>query len=167
MLRKRQITARNEAWAIDITYIPMARGFMYLAALMDLFSRYVVGWSLSNTMEAAWITEMVRKAIKDHGAPEIQNSDQGTQFASQEYTELLKSKDIQISMDGKGRATDNIFIERLWRSLKYEYVYLNPANDGLELYHGLKKWFWEYNHQRHHQALGYQKPDQLYHPRAA
>lgn len=167
LLRGRKVMKPNEVWAIDITYIPMARGFMYLAAIMDLFSRYVVGWSLSNTMEAGWITDMVRKAIKDHGVPEIQNSDQGTQFTSQAYIELLETEGIQISMDGKGRATDNIFIERLWRSLKYEYIYLNPATDGLELYQGLAKWFWEYNHQRHHQGLGYQKPYQLFHSLAA
>lgn len=163
LLKGRHIGGPNDAWAIDITYIPMAKGFMYLAAIMDLYSRYVVGWSLSNTMNAGWITEMVKKAINDHGTPKLQNSDQGSQFTSDEYINLLKQYGIEISMDGKGRATDNIFIERLWRSLKYEYVYLHPANDGLELYHGIANWFWEYNHQRHHQALGYQKPDQWYH----
>jgi len=167
LLRGRPIKGPNEVWAMDITYIPMARGFMYLAAIMDLYSRYVVGWSLSNTMETGWITAMVRIAINKHGRPGINNTDQGAQFTSDEFIQLLKEEGIQISMDGKGRATDNIFIERLWRSLKYEYVYLNPANDGLELYQGLENWFMEYNHLRHHQSLGNEKPVQWYNRRAA
>src|SRR5690606_16033542 len=130
LLRGRHITRCNEAWAIDITYIPMAKGFMYLAAIIDLHSRYVVNWSLGNTMEAAWVVQMIREAVDRHGAPEIFNSDQGSQFTSDEYIKLLKSHNVQISMDGKGRATDNIFIERLWRSLKYEYVHLHPCEDG-------------------------------------
>jgi putative transposase len=162
LLRGRHIAGRNEAWAIDITYIPMAKGFMYLAAIIDLYSRYVVNWSVSNTMEAGWIVQLVKEAIERHGAPEILNSDQGSQFTSEGYIRLLKENSIQISMDGKGRATDNIFIERLWRSLKYEYVYLNPASDGLVLYQGLREWFRFYNHERHHQTLGYRKPVQLY-----
>jgi putative transposase len=162
LLRGRHIGRPNEVWAIDITYIPMAKGFMYVAAIMDLYSRYVVGWSVSNTMEAGWIVQLVRDAINRHGAPGIFNSDQGSQFTSEDYINLLKSHDIQISMDGKGRATDNIFIERLWRSLKYEYVYLNPSDDGLALYQGLSNWFRFYNHERHHQTLGYRKPIQLY-----
>lgn len=162
LLRGRHIAQSNEVWAIDITYIPMRKGFMYLAAIMDVYSRYVVGWSLSNTMEAGWITQLVQKAIAKHGAPDIINSDQGSQFTSNEYIELLKANNIQISMDGKGRATDNIFIERLWRSLKYEYVYLNPANDGIELYHGMNGWMKFYNEERHHQTLGYRKPTEIY-----
>jgi len=162
LLRGRIIAHPNEAWAIDITYIPMARGFMYLVAVIDLYSRYVVNWSLSNTMEAGWIVAVVKEAIERHGPPKILNSDQGSQFTSEEYISLLKSCNIQISMDGKGRATDNIFIERLWRSLKYEYVYLNPASDGMVLYQGLSEWFRFYNHERHHQTLDYRKPVQLY-----
>lgn len=135
---------------------------MYLGAIIDLYSRYVVNWSLSNTMEAEWIVELVNQAINRNGLPRILNSDQGSQFTSYEYIQLLKDKGIQISMDGKGRATDNIFIERLWRSLKYEYVYLNPANNGLVLYQGLKEWFEFYNHERHHQNLDNQKPVHLY-----
>lgn len=158
----RHIGAANEAWAIDITYIPMKRGFMYLAAIIDLYSRYVVGWSVSNTLEAAWVVQLVKDAIERHSAPGILNSDQGSQFTSADYTTLLKDRNIRISMDGKGRAIDKIFIERLWSSLKYEYVYLNPAADGLELYQGLKEWFAFYNHQRHHQKLGYKKPIDLY-----
>ena len=162
LLKGRTITAANEVWAIDITYIPMTKGFMYLGAVMDLYSRYVVGWSLSNTMEADWIIQLVKAAIKEHGKPKILNSDQGSQFTSDGYIELLQDHNIQISMDGKGRATDNIFIERLWRSLKYEHVYLQPVDNGLERYEGIRKWFQFYNHERHHQSLGYRKPTQLY-----
>lgn len=166
LLRGRHIAGPNDVWAIDITYVPMKKGFLYLAAIIDLYSRYVIGWSLSNTMNAAWIVEMVEHAVSKYGKPIIINSDQGSQFTSEEYIDLLKGKGIQISMDGKGRATDNIFIERLWRSLKYEYVYLNPEADGLALYHGLSRWFKFYNEQRHHQALGYQRPVSLYRPAA-
>ena len=162
LLRGRHIAGPNEVWAIDITYIPMAKGFMYLGAVMDLYSRYVVNWSVSNTLEASWVVQLVKEAIEKHGAPQILNSDQGSQFTSENYIELLKRHNIQISMDGKGRATDNIFIERLWRSLKYEYVYLHPVSEGLELYQGLDQWFRFYNYERHHQTLGYRKPVQLY-----
>lgn len=162
LLRGRHISRSNEAWAIDITYVPMAKGFMYLAAIIDLHSRYVVGWSLSNTMEAGWIVRLIRDAFDLHGVPELFNSDQGSQFTSEGYIDLLKGNNVQISMDGKGRATDNIFIERLWRSLKYEYVYLNPSDDGLALYQGISEWFRFYNNDRHHQTLGYKKPVQLY-----
>lgn len=162
LLRGRHIGRPNEVWAIDISYIPMARGFMYLAAIMDLHSRYIVGWSISNTLEAGWITQLARDTFERHGVPGILNSDQGSQFTSNEYIQLLKDNDIQISMDGKGRATDNIFIERLWRSIKYEYVYLNPAKDGLELYQGISEWIRFYNEDRHHQTIGYKKPIDLY-----
>ena len=162
LLRGLLIDRPNQAWGVDLTYIPMAKGFMYLGAIIDLYSRYVVNWSVSNTMEAGWIVEMVKQAIGTHGKPEIFNSDQGSQFTSEQYIKLLKDNEIRISMDGKGRATDNIFIERLWRSLKYEYVYLNPASDGIELYQGLREWFEFYNHQRHHQTLGYRKPVEVY-----
>jgi len=162
LLRGRTISRANEAWAIDITYIPMAKGFMYLVAIIDLYSRYVVNWSISNTMEASWVVGVVKEAIDRYGPPAIFNSDQGSQFTSDDYINLLKSYGIQISMDGKGRATDNIFIERLWRSLKYEYVYLRPADDGMQLYQGLQEWFRFYNHERHHQTLDYRKPVELY-----
>jgi putative transposase len=162
LLRGMQIGNPNQVWAIDITYVPMAKGFMYLAAILDLHSRYVVNWSVSNTMEAEWIIRLVKEALATHEKPGIINSDQGSQFTSEPYISLLKENEIRISMDGKGRATDNIFIERLWRSLKYEYVYLNPAGDGMELYQGLKEWFHFYNHQRHHQSLGYKKPVEIY-----
>lgn len=162
LLKGLKVERSNQIWAVDITYIPMKKGFMYLTAIIDLYSRYVVGWSVGNTMEAGWICGIVKQAIQEHGKPGIINSDQGSQFTSDEYTSLLKELDIQISMDGKGRATDNIFIERLWRSLKYEYVYLNPAEDGLNLYQGLDKWFDFYNYKRHHQSLNNKKPFELY-----
>lgn len=162
LLRGLQIGRKNQVWAIDITYIPMKQGFMYLTAIIDLYSRYVVGWGLSNTMEASWICGVVKTAIEENGRPEIINSDQGSQFTSQEYISLLQSEGISISMDGKGRCTDNIFIERLWRSLKNEYVYLHPAQDGLELYQGIREWFEFYNFQRHHQSLGYELPSSLF-----
>lgn len=162
LLRGLSITGPNQVWAIDITYIPMRKGFMYLCAIIDLYSRYVVGWSLSNTMETEWIVALVKAAIGRHGRPKILNSDQGSQFTSDLYINLLKESGMQISMDGKGRATDNIFIERLWRSLKYEHVYLQPANDGLELYQGVAEWFRFYNEDRHHQTLNNRKPADVY-----
>lgn len=162
LLRGLPITGPNDAWAIDITYIPMRKGFMYLCAIIDLYSRYVVGWSVSNSMEAEWVAAVVKTAIRQYGCPRILNSDQGSQFTSDHYIDLLKEAGIRISMDGKGRATDNIFIERLWRSLKYEQVYLYPADDGVELYHGLQEWFRFYNEDRHHQTLRKRKPCELY-----
>lgn len=162
LLKGLQIARNNQVWAIDITYIPMKKGFMYLTAIIDLNSRYVVNWSLSNTMEAEWICETVKEAIAIHGKPEILNSDQGSQFTANIYINLLKDQDIKISMDGKGRAIDNIFIERLWRSLKYEYVYLNPPSDGLDLYQGVDAWFSFYNQERHHQSLNNKKPGEIY-----
>lgn len=162
LLRGLPITGPNDAWAIDITYIPMRKGFMYLCAIIDLYSRYVVGWSVSNSMEAEWVVAVVKTAIRQYGCPRILNSDQGSQFTSDLYIDLLKEAGIRISMDGRGRATDNIFIERLWRSLKYEQVYLYPADDGVELYHGLQEWFRFYNEDRHHQTLRKRKPGELY-----
>ena len=128
-------------WAIDITYIPMEKGLMYLFAIIDLYSRYVVGWSLSNTMSPQWCVDAIEQAIAEHGKPEILNSDQGTQFASDIYTEFLKANEIRISMDGKGRAIDNVFIERLWRNVKYEHLYLHVYQTGNELWHGLENYF--------------------------
>lgn len=162
LLKGLTINRNNQVWAIDITYIPMKKGFMYLVAIIDLNSRYVVNWSLSNTMEAEWICETVKEAVRLHGKPEILNSDQGSQFTSNAYIAMLIGLEILISMDGKGRAIDNIFIERLWRSLKYEYVYLNPPADGLELYQGANGWFSFYNEERHHQSLNNKKPSEVY-----
>ncbi len=162
LLRGLEVKRINQVWAIDITYIPMKKGFMYLCAIIDLHTRYVVNWGISNTMTAEWCKQITQEAIETHGKPEILNSDQGSQFTSLEHVELLKANGIQISMDGKGRAIDNIFIERLWKSVKYECVYLHAFEDGVKLYEGLQKYFWFYNHERIHQSLDYTTPASKY-----
>lgn len=167
LLRGLSIEKKNQVWAIDITYIPMKHGFMYLCALIDLSTRYVVGWGISNTMSAEWCTEIVKDAIAANGKPEIINSDQGSQFTSEVYTQMLKDNGIQISMDGKGRAIDNIFIERLWRTVKYENIYLYVYEDGLSLYKGLHKYFSFYNGERRHQSLNNKTPEEYYQKHAA
>jgi len=134
LLRNLKVERPNQVWATDITYIPMRKGFMYLVAIIDLHSRYVLNWSVSNTMDAAWCKETLEEAIAIHGRPEIINTDQGSQFTSEVFTHLVLSNDIKLSMDGKGRAIDNVFIERLWRSVKYESIYLNPPDSGIDLY---------------------------------
>ena len=160
LLKGLDIDRNNQVWATDLTYIPMKKGFMYLMAIMDLKSRYVVNWSVSNSMEAEWCAQVLQEATDRLGKPEIINTDQGSQFTSEAWVNVCEG--IQISMDGKGRAIDNIFIERLWRSVKYEYVYLNPAEDGLELYNGLEEYFRFYNQERGHQSLNYQVPESIY-----
>ena len=162
LLRNLDIVRCNQVWAMDITYIPMKKGFMYLVAIIDLHSRYVVHWSLSNCMSAEWCTETLKTAIEKHGVPEIFNTDQGSQFTSDVFINELKNNEIKISMDGKGRALDNIYIERLWRSVKYEDIYLNVYENGLTLWKGLEKYFQFYNHERLHQSLDYQTPKQRY-----
>jgi putative transposase len=161
LLKDLVITRKNQVWAIDITYVPMRRGYMYLCAIIDLHTRYVVNWSISNTMTAEWCSMIVEEAIAMHGRPEIINSDQGSQFTSFEYTSLLSKEEnqIKISMDGKGRAIDNIFIERLWKSVKYECVYLNIFEDGVQLYEGIQNYFNFYNKERLHQSLNYETPE--------
>jgi len=161
-LRNLSVIRPNHVWAIDITYIPMANGFMYLTAIIDLYSRYIVGWGLSNTLEAECSLSVLKQAIADHGKPEIINSDQGSQFTCEDWITYLEQEEIQISMDGKGRAIDNIFIERFWRSLKYDHVYIFPADDGLDLYKGLKGYFHYYNNELAHQGIGRQTPAKLY-----
>jgi putative transposase len=160
LLKGLDITHRNQVWAVDITYIPMRRGFMYLCAIIDLHTRYVVNWSVSNSMEAEWCVSVLQQAIEKYGKPGIINSDQGSQFTSEAW--ITACEGIQISMDGKGRAIDNIFIERLWRSVKYECVYLYAFEDGVQLYNGLQQYFHFYNHERIHQSLEYQVPACLY-----
>jgi len=163
LLRRLNVNRANQVWAMDITYIPVQGGFLYLCAIIDLHSRFVVGWSLSNTMTPEWCRDVLQTAVDTHGAPEILNTDQGSQFTSTVFTEcVIKTCNIKLSMDGKGRAIDNIFIERLWRSLKYEHVYLFPASDGLESYKGIKRYFDYYNHQRRHQSLNRQIPAVVY-----
>jgi putative transposase len=166
LLKGLDINRPNQVWAIDVTYIPMKNGFLYLTAIIDVYSRYIVGWGISNTLEAEASLSVLKQAIKDHGKPEIINSDQGSQFTSEQWVSYLKEEDIRISMDGKGRVIDNIFIERFWRSLKYDYVYLRPANDGLELYQGIKEYIHYYNHMLHHQGIGRRIPADLYKPAA-
>jgi putative transposase len=162
LLKGLKIDHPNQVWGIDITYVPMRRGFMYLCAIIDLHTRYVVNWGISNTMSANWCCDLVEEALKVNGKPEIINSDQGSQFTSQEYTEMLSDNEIQISMDGKGRAIDNIFIERLWKSVKYECIYLHAFEDGVQLYEGLNNYFTFYNTERLHQSLDYETPESLY-----
>ena len=162
LLKGLKIEKCNQVWAMDITYIPMKKGFMYLTAIIDLHSRYVVHWSLSNSMSADWCTEVLKEAIKNNGTPEIFNTDQGSQFTSDIFINTLIDNNIKISMDGKGRALDNIYIERLWRSVKYEDVYLHVYENGLSLWEGLDTYFQFYNHERIHQSLDYQTPNQIY-----
>jgi putative transposase len=166
LLKGLEITRPNQVWAIDITYIPMRSGFLYMTAIIDVYSRYIVGWGISNTLEAEASINVFKQAIREHGKPEIINSDQGSQFTCEDWIELMKTEGIQVSMDGKGRAIDNIFIERFWRSLKYDYIYLHPANDGLDLYQGLKEYMAYYNNELHHQGIGRKIPAELYKPAA-
>jgi len=163
LLRKLKINRPNHVWAMDITYIPVQGGFLYLVAVIDLYSRYVVNWSLSNTMSAEWCRDTLDEAIERYGPPEIVNTDQGSQFTSEVFSEfVVEQKKLKLSMDGKGRAIDNIFIERLWRSVKYEHVYIYPASDGLESYQGLCKYFDYYNNERRHSSLKKQTPVAVY-----
>ena len=157
-----EITRPNQVWAADITYIPMARGFLYLVAIMDWYSRYVLSWRLSNTLDADFCVEALEEALSQ-GKPEIFNTDQGSQFTGEAFTGLLKQHGIRISMDGKGRYSDNIFVERLWRTVKYEEVYLKAYSNGREAEAGLNAYFHFYNAQRPHQALGYRTPAAVFH----
>jgi putative transposase len=162
LLRNLSIDHPNQVWTADITYIPMNRGFMYLVAVMDWHSRKVLSWRISNTMEADFCVEAVQEAIRRYGSPEIFNTDQGAQFTSKSFTDLLKNHGIQISMDGRRRVQDNIFIERLWWTLKYHYLYLRSFNNGSELRRGLRYWFRFYNEERFHQSLDNRTPDEVY-----
>jgi putative transposase len=161
LLTNIDISYVNQVWSIDITYIPMQQGFLYLVAIIDWYSRYVVSWRISNSMDVAFCIDCLADAL-EKGQPEIFNSDQGSQFTCKHFTDVLKDKGIRISMDGKGRAIDNIFIERLWRSVKYEYVYLNTPQTGKDLYDGLEKYFHFYNNERFHQSLEYKAPINLW-----
>ena len=162
LLRDLTISRPNQVWACDITYIPMARGFMYLVAVMDWHSRKVLSWQLSNTLDTDFCVQAVEDAISRFGAPEIFNTDQGTQFTATAFTDLLKAHNVSISMDGRGRVQDNIFIERLWWTLKYQYLYLWSFDNGSELRRGLGQWFEFYNTERSHQALDNLTPDEVY-----
>lgn len=157
-----KIERANQVWATDITYVPMNKGFMYLMAIIDLHSRKVLNWSVSNTMEAEWCTQVLKETIAQYGCPQIFNTDQGAQFTSHIFTKVLLDNGVQISMDGKGRAIDNIFIERLWRSVKYENIYLKSYQNGTELQKGLHEYFEFYNQERFHQSLDYLTPQQVF-----
>jgi putative transposase len=161
LLKGIEVVRPNQVWAVDITYIRMRAGFLYLVAIMDWFSRYVLSWKLSNSMEVGFCIEALEDALKI-ATPEIHNSDQGSQFGSNEYTDILKAHGVAISMDGRGRAFDNIFIERLWRSTKYEEVYVHDYASGMEAHTGLKRYFTIYNNIRFHQALEYKTPYEIY-----
>ncbi len=161
LLKGLEINSVNQVWTADITYIPMARGFLYLVAIMDWHSRYVLAWQLSNTMEVDFCVEALAEALSK-GKPAIFNTDQGSQFTSAAFTRMLLEQGIQISMDGKGRYTDNIFVERLWRSIKYEEVYLKAYGNGSEARAGLGAYLDFYNQERPHQALGYQTPGEVF-----
>ena len=156
------INRPNYVWATDITYIPMERGFMYLIAIMDWYSRRVLSWRVSNTMDADFCVDALEEALNRYGSPEIFNTDQGSQFTSDAFTGVLKEHGVKISMDGKGCYRDNIFVERLWRSVKYECVYLKAFNDAAELKQDLKSYFQLYNSERPHQGLDNKTPDRVY-----
>jgi putative transposase len=162
LLRGMEITRANHVWATDITYIPMARGFCYLVAIMDWASRKVLAWRLSNTLDAAFCIEALKEALAKYGTPEIFNTDQGSQFTAEGFIEQLDSHGIQISMDGKGRWMDNVFIERLWKSVKYEDVYLKAYSSIAAARKGLKEYFEFYNRRRRHQSLDRRTPDDVY-----
>ena len=161
LLRKRRITRPNQVWSTDITYIPMLRGFMYLSAVIDWYSRYVLAWQLSNTLDGRFCLDALERALAQ-GQPDIFNTDQGAQFTALAFTSRLEAASIRISMDGRGRALDNVFVERLWRSVKYEHVYLHDYARVPELEKGLHKYFRFYNHERPHQSLSYQTPVEVH-----
>ena len=161
LLRNLKVERANQVWATDLTYIPMPTGFMYLMAVVDLYSRKVISWGVSNTMDTDFCCDVLKEALQT-GRPAIFNTDQGSQFTSEAFTAILKQHEVQISMDGKGRAIDNIFVERLWRSVKYEYLYLKRPETCQQLYKGLEEYFLFYNQERLHQSLEYKTPDTIY-----
>ena len=162
LLRELEINRVNQVWCTDLTYIPMRKGFLYLVAIMDWHSRKVLSWRLSNSLDAAPCVEALEEALANYGTPEIFNSDQGCQFTSEDFTDVLKDNGIKISMDGKGRWMDNVFIERLWRSLKYEEVYLKAYDSVAQAKQGIDDWLMFYNEERRHSSLSRMTPDQVY-----
>jgi putative transposase len=161
LLRGLAIVRPNQVWSADITYVPMPRGFMYLVAVMDWFSRYVLAWQLSNTLDGYFCLDVLRQVLQQ-AQPEIFNTDQGAQFTAHDFTACLEQAEVRISMDGRGRALDNVFIERLWRSVKYEDIYIKDYATVPELEAGLSHYFQLYNHQRPHQSLGYRTPAEVH-----
>jgi putative transposase len=162
LLRKLEISRPNQIWCTDITYIPMKKGFIYLVGVMDWYSRKILSWRVSNTLDTSFCIEALEEALSKHGKPDIFNSDQGCQFTSKEFTEILLKKEILISMDGKGRAIDNVFIERFWKSLKYEEVYLKAYETVKEAVFSIGEYIWDYNNDRPHTSLGDKTPDEVY-----
>jgi len=162
LLKDLKIEHPDQVWQTDITYIPMLRGFMYMNAIIDVHSRKILNWSVSNSMDKQWCIELLQDTIAKYGPPQIHNSDQGSQYTSKVYIEVLKKNNVQISMDGKGRALDNIYIERFWKSIKYEKIYLNPPNGGLDLYQMVREYIEFYNTKRRHTEIGKVPPDQIY-----
>jgi putative transposase len=162
LLRNMVFVRPNQVWCADITYIPMRRGFLYLVAIMDWYSRKVLAWRLSNTLEAEFCVDALKEALAKHGKPEIFNTDQGSQFTSADWIEVLSDAKIKISMDGKGRWIDNRMIERLWRSLKYECIYLHAFETGSEAKAGIRKWLAYYNAERPHSTHGILTPDEVH-----
>lgn len=162
LLRKLKIDRVNQVWASDITFIPLAHGWSYLVAIIDLYSRRVLSWRLSNTLDSFFCVEALQEALFRFGKPEIFNTDQGSQFTSERFTKILLGQGVKISMDGKGRCLDNIFVERLWRSLKYEEVYLHAYDNMNQARQGIGRYFDFFNNERPHQMLGYQTPASFY-----
>lgn len=162
LLRNFDVVRSNQVWCSDLTYIRLAGGFVYLTAVMDWHSRYVLSWELSISMDSEFCVSALERALRCHGTPTIFNTDQRAQYTSHEFTNILKDKEIKISMDGKGRAMDNIFIERLWRSVKYEEIYINEFGSVDQLRKALKKYFSFYNHERPHQSFNGQTPAEIY-----
>lgn len=162
LLRNVPITSVNQVWSTDITYIRLRHGFVYLCAVIDWYSRYVLSWRLSTTLDAGFCVEALQEALGKYGKPEVFNTDQGCQFTSEDFTGVLKKNEIAISMDGKGRALDNVFVERLWRTVKYEDIYLKDYGTVLECRAGLEAFFGRYNNRREHQSLDYRFPSEVY-----
>lgn len=163
LLRGLKVTRPNQVWQMDLTYVAMPRGFMYLTAIIDVHSRYIVGWNLSNTMDTESCTDVLIEAVETHGAPEILNTDQGSQFTSEHFTGYVsKLYGTRLSMDGKGRATDNAYIERFWRTIKYEHIYLNPTDNTLKLYCGIRDYIIYYNGKQRQKNLAQKTPHMVY-----
>ena len=162
LLRGLNITKPNQVWSADITYIRLKQGFVYLVAIIDWYSRYVLSWRLSNTLESDFCVDALNEALSKYGKPEIFNTDQGSQFTSKRFTSVLTDREILISMDGRGRAYDNIFIERLWRTVKYENIYMMDYRNIFEVRAGLEEYLKFYNEERYHQSLDYKTPVEIY-----
>jgi len=162
LLRNLPVVRPNQVWATDITYIPLEHGWAYLVVIMDWYSRAVLSWRLSNSLSTSFCIEALQEALERHGPPDIFNSDQGAQFTDKAFVAVLQGRGVQVSMDGKGRCMDNVFVERLWRSVKYEEVYLNAYAEVREAHEGLSRWLYFYNFERRHQALKDETPMSVY-----